>query len=296
MSMAHTRTTDLNLLSALEVLLEERHISRAAELYNLSQPAMSRTLQRLRDTFGDELLVRTATGYELTPRARTIQRELGQILPRINALLHGDRFDPAMATDVLNLSGTDYAAVVIGRRLFSQVLQRAPQMTLNLMMWHDRVDVDLESGRLDLVLTGIEPDQPLSREVLFNEPFVCVIPEDHPARSRLDLTAYLQCEHIVVQVRSGKQAMVDDPLRAIGAHRTVRVRVPYFTAALEAVAGTGRIATLPSRIVGTPPPGTRVVAAPKEIKPFPYYMAWHPRLDGDMTNRWLREMVREVAR
>jgi len=112
MSMAHTRTTDLNLLTALEVLLEERHVSRAAEQYNLSQPAMSRTLQRLRETFGDELLVRTATGYELTPRARTIQRELGQILPRINALLHGDRFDPAMCTDVLNLSGTDYAAIV----------------------------------------------------------------------------------------------------------------------------------------------------------------------------------------
>jgi DNA-binding transcriptional LysR family regulator len=296
MRMPHIRTTDLNLLTALEVLLEERHISRAAEQYNLSQPAMSRTLQRLRETFDDELLVRTATGYELTPRARTIQRELGQILPRINALLHSDRFDPAMAADVLTLSGTDYAAIVIGRPLFGRVLELAPQMTLNLMMWHDRVDVDLESGRLDLVLTGIEPDQPLLREVLFDDPFVCVVPEEHPARSRLNLAAYMQCEHIVVQVRAGKQAMVDDPLRAIGAHRTVRVRVPYFTAAREAVADTGCVATLPSRIIGTPPPGTRVVAAPKEIKPFPYYMTWHPRLDGDMTNRWLRDVVRDVVR
>ncbi|MFC0112142.1 hypothetical protein [Kibdelosporangium aridum] len=73
------------------------------------------------------------------------------------------------------------------------------------------------------------------------------------------------------------------------------VRVPYFTAALEAVADTGLVATLPSRIVGTPPPGTRVVARPMQIKPFPYFMAWHPRQDWDLTNRWLREIVREVV-
>jgi DNA-binding transcriptional LysR family regulator len=85
MHLTHVRKSDLNLLPALALLLEERSISRAAARHHLSQPAMSRVLQRLRETFADELLVRTAHGYELTARARRLQQDLQSLLPEVAA-------------------------------------------------------------------------------------------------------------------------------------------------------------------------------------------------------------------
>src|ERR1700753_1868979 len=100
MHLTHVRRSDLNLLPALAVLLEERSISKAAARHHLSQPAMSRVLHRLRETFGDQLLIRTVKGCELTDRARGLKEELQSVLPEIDRMLRGDAFDPATAEDV----------------------------------------------------------------------------------------------------------------------------------------------------------------------------------------------------
>ena len=104
MQLTHIRKSDLNLLPALAVLLEERSVSRAAARHHLSQPAMSRVLQRLRGTFGDELLVRTAKGYQLTPRAQQLQSELPVLLNDLDGLLRGKTFDPSKMEDRIRLS------------------------------------------------------------------------------------------------------------------------------------------------------------------------------------------------
>jgi DNA-binding transcriptional LysR family regulator len=297
MTVTHARSADLNLLTALAVLLEERNVSRAAEQFHLSQSAMSRTLQRLRDTFGDELLVRTGSGYELTPRARKIQRELALILPRLDALLRGDDYDPVTATDVFALSGTDFATAVLGPVVLERLFKIAPLTTVNFMPWHDGTHEDLELGRLDLLFTGHEPGGSLHSEILFHEGFVCVVSEDHPVREPLDLGTYLDHQHVLVNVGGGQQTKVEEPLRALGVRRTTPLHVPYFAAAIQAAARSRLIATVPERILPLyeHQPGIRVVAAPPEIKPFPYYMAWHPRLDTDIANRWLRDLIRSTV-
>lgn len=297
MTVMHTRNADLNLLTALAVLLEERNVSRAAEQFHLSQSAMSRTLQRLRDTFGDELLVRAGSGYELTPRARKVQRELALILPQLDALLSGDEYDPATATDVFALSGTDFATAVLGPVVLGQLFKVAPLTTVNFMPWHDRVHEDLELGRLDLLFTGHEPGESLRSEILFQERFVCVVSEDHPVRKRLDLGTYLDHQHVQVNVGGGQQTKVEEPLKALGVRRRISLQVPYFAAAIQAAAQSRLVATVPERILPLYEyqPGIRVVAAPPEIKPFPYYMAWHPRLDTDIANRWLRDLIRSTV-
>ena len=126
MHLTHTRTSDLNLLPALAVLLEERSISKAAARYNLSQPAMSRLLQRLRDTFNDELLIRTTSGYELTARARHLEVELRLLLPKVDRLLRGNGFDPATATDVFRICATSTAATLVLSRLPRRLLRKPP--------------------------------------------------------------------------------------------------------------------------------------------------------------------------
>ncbi|QRP48565.1 LysR family transcriptional regulator [Amycolatopsis sp. FDAARGOS 1241] len=120
---------DLNLLKALEILLDERHLGRAAARSHLSQSAMSATLTRLRATFDDELLVRTAHGYELTLRARTVRHELALLMPRLRTLVRGDEFVPESSTDVVRIHCTDYMTRVLGAVLLGHVFGQAPAVS-----------------------------------------------------------------------------------------------------------------------------------------------------------------------
>src|SRR5258706_8303478 len=107
MRYEHIRKTDLNLLQTLTVLLEERHITRAAERCFLSQPAMSRALERLREAFGDELLIRKGRGYERTARGERLLNELESLLPKLEALLTGEKFAPALSQERFQIAMTD---------------------------------------------------------------------------------------------------------------------------------------------------------------------------------------------
>ncbi|MCM2388424.1 LysR family transcriptional regulator [Streptomyces albipurpureus] len=328
--MTHIRNADLNLLEALAVLLEERHVSRAAARFHLSQSAMSRTLQRLRDTFGDELLVRAGSGYEPTPRGRQIQSELADILPRLESLLRGNPFDPATAIGNFRVQCTDHATAVLGPRIFRQVCQTAPQLTLNVTPFGDHTFPDVEQGRADLAISGVTAPKSLHWETLFEEEFVCLMAADHPlvrgggpalaveagaagvgasladpeavgeqraAGGRLALADFLDYRHVVVAVLGDEQTMVDRRLAELGRRRSVGLRVPFFSAAATALPGTELIATLPRQATAAyaRDPAYRVVEAPGELPPFPYGIAWHPRMDADPGHRWLRDIVRSAA-
>ncbi|MCS7480333.1 LysR family transcriptional regulator [Umezawaea endophytica] len=296
--MTDLRNADLNLLTALAVLLEERHVSRAANRLHLSQPAMSRTLHRLRDTFGDELLVRTRHGYEPTVRGHQLQWELADLLPRLETLLRGNGFDPATATAAFHVHCTDYATSVLGPAVFQRVSREAPRISLTVEPLSDRSFADVEQGRVGLVLSGVVAPESLHWETLFEEDFVCLLAHDHPATGdRLTLADFGRYPHVVVVVLDGEQTMVDRRLAELGRRRFAGLRVPYFSAAPAALPGTDLVATLPRR--GAAPylddPAYRVVEAPVEIQPFPYGIAWHPRVDGDPAHQWLRKVLRDAA-
>jgi DNA-binding transcriptional LysR family regulator len=292
------RRVDLNLLVPLAVLLAERHVSRAADRLGLSQPATSRALQRLRRSLDDELLVRTADGYQLTPRAERVQRELAEILPRLELLFRGDHFDPATATDSFRLLGTDYTASVLAPGVFREMCRAAPGTSLTLGPWHDGVFDDVAHGLADLAFVGLAAGRELRSELLFEERFVCVVARSNPLADReaLTLPEFLAAAHVVVDVLRGEQSAVDRRLTELGHHRTATLSVPYHTAALLAVPETPLVATLPSRLVSTlDDPALTTVAPPREVATMPYLMTWHPRLDDDPAQRWLRDIVRLVA-
>ncbi|MFC6634203.1 LysR family transcriptional regulator [Microbulbifer taiwanensis] len=299
MRYTHIRQSDLNLLLGLSVLLEERSVSRAAERFHLSQPAMSRMLQRLRETFHDELLVRTKDGYEPTARARKIQTELDQLLPRINTLLRGPVFDPSIADETFRIACTDYATVVMGAQLSERLYGEAPGITLDISAWRDSAFEDCVQGRLDLVLWVDAAPEPLVSEVLFREDFVCVMSAEHALAGRpLTLDDYLRYPHIVVDLLGGQQTLVEDKLVELGAARTVGLRVPYFSAAISAVAHTNLIATVPRRIASCYSANNDLftIDAPLELAPFDYVMGWHPRSAEDPAHRWLRSLFTNLGR
>jgi DNA-binding transcriptional LysR family regulator len=298
MRQVHVDSVDLNLLKALSVLLEERHVSRAAARFHLSQSAMSRTLTRLRETFGDELLVRTGAGYELTPRARTIQRELLFIMPRLQSIVRGDDFDPDVATDRARLHCTDYITTVLGPSLFQRLFHQAPRMSLTIEPLSPHTFADVDRGRVDLALSPIKPPSPLRWQTLFDEDFVCLLSRDHPVtRDRLTLDDLASYPHASVIVMQAEKMVVEQRLGELGVHPPSSLRVPYFTAAVAALPGTVLIAILPRRFarLHAADEAVRTAEAPVEFGSFPYGMIWHPRLNTDPAQTWIRSLVQTAS-
>lgn len=294
MRYPNVRGADLNLLLAAQVLFEERNISRAAERFYLSQPAMSRMLQRLREMFQDELLVRMGSGYGLTPRAAQLQEELAEMLPALDRMIGGGDFDPWTAQVSFRVALTDYAAMVIVPELMREMAAVAPGVALHLQGWGETAFDELEKGKIDVAFWANDVPEPFVKRELFDEDFVCVMDADHPMGARtLTMADYLECRHVVVSVLGGQQTVVEKRLEAMGAVRRIGLRMPYFVGAVVAVRGTDMVATVPRRLAMqyADQPGLRMMDAPAAIGGFRYVMTWHPRMEQDMAHRWLREFI-----
>src|SRR5882724_11068988 len=295
----HLRNVDLNLLHALYALLEERHVSHAAKRSFLSQPAMSRALDRLRETFGDPLLVRTGRVYERTPRGERVLRELESIMGRLAAMVQGEEFYPAGSQERFRVAMTDHGSAIVLPALLERVRKAAPHARLEISAWRTQAYEDVVAGRIDLALSAEAVPPTLESEVIFNLDFVCLVGSTQPVRKRrFTLKQYLQLPHALVETLDGQQTMVDRPLAQLGVKRRVALRIPFFIPAIFAIARTDLILTVPRKLakIAAKIAGVRVVEPPHEIKAFPYFMAWHPRLSTEPAHRWFREQLRMVAR
>src|ERR1700728_1168277 len=166
------RNVDLNLLVPLKALLHERNVTRAAERVNLSQSAMSRTLDRLRSELGGELLVRVGRNYELTPRGTALLGELGQVLPRLAHLWTGEPFSPAQSEGNFRLAMTDDASSVVLPPLAETVGRLAPGIMLEVVPWHERTHED--NLATQLILSPLAAPSTFRFESLFEDHFVCM--------------------------------------------------------------------------------------------------------------------------
>lgn len=297
MHLTHVRRSDLNLLPALAVLLEERSISKAAARHNLSQPAMSRLLQRLRETFGDELLIRTVNGYELTARARQLQNELQSVLPEIDRMLRGSVFNPATAEDTFRVCGTDYASMLIASRLPRRLKAVAPNTQLELVAWHDKAFEDATHGRVDVLLWANQVPAPLLFHELLDDDIVCVICERHPIGDQpLTEELYLAYPHVLLSILSPWRSAIDEALAKKLLHRRIGLRVPYFGAAVLAVRGTDMIATMPRRAaeIYARVAGARIVPHPFNLGRIRYLIAWHPSTNAEPALMWFRGQLVDI--
>jgi len=299
MRVMNSKGVDLNLLGPLAALLEERHVSREAEREHMSQPAMSRALRQLRAVFDDELLVRGAGTYRLTPRAERLQRELAEMLPRMQSLFSGEPFEPRNASHTFRLVGSDYLLSLIAPPLLRRVLAESPGSTLRFDAWSDTAHHDAERGAVDVVFTGGPAPPPLWSEPLFDDGYACLLSADHPLAQtdRPTLEDYLDCDHVIINIAEARQGVVDTRLWELGRPRRANVTVPYHALAAAIVQETNLVATLPSRLLDalTIHRSLTVIPTPPEIGTVSFSMAWHPRLDNDPAQQWLREMIRSAA-
>jgi DNA-binding transcriptional LysR family regulator len=300
MRTTHLRQADLNLLVVFTVLAEERNVTRAAARLLLSQPAVSRALQRLRDMFHDDLLIRSSSGYEPTPKGQRLLHELETSLPRLDRLLSGSDFDPAAEETSFRIAATDHACHVVSPLLCRTVLAPGVRVSFEFLPLHDGQFEAMEKGRLDLVLVADDGYAPthLVKEVIFEVDFVCVVAKESRFSRALTLKQYLAADHIGIGILGGIQTIPEKRLAAIGARRRCPIWVPYHITAMRNLIKTNLVATVPRRMaeLEASNPAIKILKAPAVLGTFKYLMSWHPRMNTDTAHTWLRSTIREAGK
>lgn len=293
-------SVDLNLLVALDALLEERHVTRAARRLGLSQPAASHALGRLRDLLGDPLLVRAGSTLVPTPRAAAVARDLRTILDSIRATLAGGTFDPVTSERRFAFAAADYFELVVLPPLVGALATSAPHVDLVVRPHPEDAATALGEGKLDVVF-GVEmlPGAGnIRRRNLFQDGYVCAVRAGHPVLRRgLDLERFLQLGHVFIAPRGTRGGVVDDALARRKKVRRVVAMVPSFLAAPAVVASSDLIVTMPVRAARRLAPAfdLRLLEPPLPLPRFTVAAYWHDRVHDDPAHVWLREQLLAVT-
>lgn len=297
--MRDIKSLDLNLLKALDALLEERSVTRAADRLGFTQPAVSGMLMRLRESFDDPLFVRTQRGIVPTLRAQELAGPIKQILGDVEMLLQPAEFDPATANFTLTIAATDYALQAVVVPFIAKLRRRAPGIRIaSRPVEDDQVRLRFERGDLDLALMTPETAPPdLRSRRLFDEGYVCAMRDDHPAgvEGALSLDRFCALDHALVSF-SGERfwGVTDDALAKFGRARNVAMTVTSFLVLIEVLRRTDLIAVLPARLVADAP-GILICRPPVEVPGFTKLAVWHERTHRDLGHRWARSVLFETC-
>jgi DNA-binding transcriptional LysR family regulator len=285
---------DLNLLVSLRALLQERNVTRAAQVVGLSQPAMSNALARLRRQFGDELLVREGRGLALTPVARELQHAVEPALGMVErALRIQASFDPTTAAQVFRIAASDYGMTLIAERL-RDLARLAPRVVVDLVQIDHGFVRDSEAvmRRVDLLLAPCAflngyPSQPLS-----SEPWVAVVDAGHGG-DRLEESDLHGRSLVGLFHDLGSGAHIERLLTVRGITATGAVNAESFSAVPALVEGTDRVGFLPASLAARLQPGysVRVLEAPFLGEPLVECLYWHRSAQRDPAHQWLRRLV-----
>lgn len=291
---------DLNLLTALEALLKERSVTRAADSVGLSQPAMSRALARLRSLFDDRLFVRSPAGLVPTPRAEAVAEPLRRALSGVRGILQAPGFDPASHKGHFRILCPDAQSLELLPGLVDRLQRQAPGVDLAVLPSRgDPLDLieageaELAAGRFPFVRPGI------FGTTAYRTGFACVVRADHPvAAAGLTLERFLDLPHMLVTVIGRGGGAVDDALAELGLARHVALRLPHFLAAPLVVARTDMVLTLPRglalRMARLAP--LAVLLPPLQLPEFDIGLAWHERFQDDAAHAWLRREAASALR
>jgi len=303
---------DLNLLVYLDALLRERNVTQAANRLNLSQPAMSNGLRRLRELFNDPLLVRTSEGMTPTARAIDLEPLVREILSGVErAVQPTAEFDPRTAEQVFRVMASDYAESTLFPNVLQQLREQAPGLTLDIMTPSDVNFDDVERGKIDLVINRFDQmPQSFHQITLWSDSFSCLLSPENPILENFDLNAYLAADHIWVS-KTGmgvgvgmdpsdvqRLGWVDLALAKKKKKRRIRVFTRHYQAAMTLAEQNDLIVTLPTRatLLKRDNPRVTVREGPFTVPPLELKMAWSPLLQHNPGHRWVRQLITQVAR
>ena len=300
------------MLVYLDALLRERNVTQAANQLNLSQPAMSNGLRRLRELFDDPLLVRTSEGMTPTERALELAPVVREVLSAVDrAVQPRTDFEPAEAHRVFRIMASDYAESTLFPAVLGKLRNLAPGLTLDIMTPSDVSFLDVERGKVDMVINRFDSmPQSFHQIHLWNDSFTCLLSPDNPVLDDFTLDNYLEANHVWVS-KTGmgvgvgvnpddvqRLGWVDAALNKLGKKRQIRVFTRHYQAAMTLAEQTDLIVTLPTRAAQLKRNDPRVVLRdpPLAIPPLELKMAWSPLLQHNPANKWLRKLIADTAR
>lgn len=304
----HLRKLDLNLLVALEALLSERNVTRAAERLHISQPGMSAALQKLRRHFGDKLLERVGRRLELTPRAKGLIEPLTDVLFQVDNLVQLEpTFDPLTAKRVFRVTMSDLCSELLGPPLIRSLTTLAPNIGCEIDDMMQDALMRLHEGQSDLLITlaqrtFLDPnynDGSLEESLLFKDHMVLISARNNPLIHD-DISYPEFCRMPYAEVRFGGHivGIVESTLRRQKDKPMTRIWVPGFMQAMSLVSTSDLVTILPERLVDKYADVLSLKKAPAPLS-FPEIeetMVWYKRNEDDPGHRWIRGMLEAAAR
>ncbi|MHC2257010.1 DNA-binding transcriptional LysR family regulator [Bradyrhizobium embrapense] len=298
--LMNLNSLDLNLLVALDALLRDANVSRAAMRLNLSQPATSHALQRLRDLIGDPLLVRNGARMELTPRAQALRSPLAQALDQVRTLFVSDDFDPARSERHFRLMMPDLAVELLMPPLMEKVTRLAPNVTIDVVPWRSSTIFTPDFARtIDLVISIGNSFKGFHRQRLYTDIDALAVRRGHPVGSKLrKREAFLAARHVAVIIRGHNEDLIDTWLRAKGIQRRIALVVPGYIEALHVTARTDLVAFVPRRLISALAKQLSLVTVTPPLDPGidEQHMFYPTRAQMDPGSIWLRRLMLETGR
>ena len=302
---------DLNLLVYLDVLLRERNVTRSASQLGITQPAMSNGLKRLRDLFGDPLLIRTSEGMVPTERAKTLQPIIRNVLAKVEkAVQPTSEFCAEDSDRLFRIMASDYTESTLIRALLKRLSTIAPNVRLDIMTPSDVSYQDVEQGTVDIVINRFDHiPQSFHQTNIWHDTFSCLFSRDNPVARQFDLDAYLKAQHVWISKTgmgtgvgvnpsdSQKLGWVDAELIRLGKTRDITVFTRHYLAAVLLAEETNLIVTIPTKaaLLQMNNPKLMIKAGPFPVAPFELKMAWSPLLQCNPGHQWMRRLIKDVA-
>jgi DNA-binding transcriptional LysR family regulator len=291
---------DLNLLVALDALLREASVSRAAMRIGLSQPAASHALARLRDLIGDPLLVRSGARMELTPRAQALRGPLAQALDQVRGLFIPDDFDAGRSERQFRLMMPDLAVELLMPPLMEKITQAAPNVRIDVVPWRGPAIFTAEFARtIDLVISIGDAFRGFHRQRLYTDSDALAVRRGHPAGAKLKRReAFLNARHVAVVIRGQNEDLIDAWLRTKGIERRIALVVSGYLEALHVTARTDLVAFVPRRLIGALSKQMSLITVAPPFDPGidEQFMFYPTRAQMDPGSIWLRSIMLGIGR
>ncbi|MBB3751318.1 DNA-binding transcriptional LysR family regulator [Mycolicibacterium sp. BK634] len=297
--MESTNDLDMNLLLALDTLLELRSVGLAADRLHTSAPAMSRTLGRLRRKLDDPVLVRAGRQMVPTPRALAMQADVRDVIDRARTLFASpEAIEPRRLSRTFSLQIGDIGMLsTVAERLLTRVRAEAPDVVLRFVGESHEDTHSLRDGSVDLEVGQTSHVDPEIRvEDLVTDRMIGVVRAGHTlVKRRVTVKRYADAEHVVFSRRGRLRGPVDELLAEHGLQRRVAVCAPTPAGGLFLVRSSDLVAMMPAGLgrYAIEALNLNTFAIPLDLPPLTISMAWHPRHDADGAHRWLRQCVRE---
>ena len=294
--MFDMKRADLHLLVSLDVLLEELNVTRAAQRLHISQPTLSGHLARLRELFGDPLLVPSETGRGMVPtdRALALRLRLADALSQLReAVMLPDDFDPARSKKTFVVAANDSVFTILALDVMAEVLRFGnPDLRMAVVpAYDDRMVERMARGEVDLILGDIDKvPETLKARSLMHDDFVLAQRHGHPrGMAAPNLEEYCALRHVVVSPRADFSTPVDAVLEKLGRTRRVVAAVPSYNQVALVLSQSDGVATLPRQLLQRYTAFVDLIDLPFDVPPFRLAMAWHPRAQNDPAGIWIRQ-------